>query len=380
MFDLRGQHDLVLTELSAGVGTGLVELSEAGTYVFFDPRGSELVVEAEVSRAGTIALPAGTYLVRRRLPDRVYQGELRRGSPRVGRVVGRRVSVARHAHRLIQWGQPLGTPSMPFLLLFHLALRPVLAAPCPASSAELAAHVAAARRAYVGFDLDGFAAEVTGVEARLPCLVEVVSPGQALDLHLQLGLSAWLLQDPQALAAAARAVVALDPSFEPPPEIAPQGSRLRAVFATAREGGGGGSVEVDGPALWVDGTLGDPRLPEARAALVQWQAPDAGLQSWYLDGLGLPPELLERLALAAPPVPRARHRSRWLLVAGGVAATGGVAALLGARQLEGAYWQSYDPAAERRLYMANRALGIGGYVLLAGAGAATAGALVLGEL
>ena len=76
VFDLRGQRDLVLTELESGVGTGQLELSEAGQYVFFDPKGSELVIEAEVAQAGTLALPAGSYLVRRRLPDEVYQGEV----------------------------------------------------------------------------------------------------------------------------------------------------------------------------------------------------------------------------------------------------------------------------------------------------------------
>lgn len=76
VFDLRGQRDLVLTELDGGGHTGQLELSEAGQYVFFDPKGSELVVEAEVAGAGTLALPAGSYLVRRRLPDKVYQGEV----------------------------------------------------------------------------------------------------------------------------------------------------------------------------------------------------------------------------------------------------------------------------------------------------------------
>ncbi len=82
VYDLRGQRDLVLTELSGGSHTGVVVLQDAGRYVFFDPRGSELVVEAEVARAGQLALPAGSYLVRRRLPDEVYQGvvEVRAGS------------------------------------------------------------------------------------------------------------------------------------------------------------------------------------------------------------------------------------------------------------------------------------------------------------
>ncbi len=74
VYELRGQRDLVLTDLSGGGQTGLVQLGEAGQYVFFDPKGAELVVEAEVAEAGTLALPAGGYLVRRRLPDEVYQG------------------------------------------------------------------------------------------------------------------------------------------------------------------------------------------------------------------------------------------------------------------------------------------------------------------
>jgi len=76
VFDLRGQRDLVLTELE-GAQTGLVSVQEAGQYVFFDPKGSELVVEAEVAEAGVLALPAGSYLVRRRPPDTVYQGEVK---------------------------------------------------------------------------------------------------------------------------------------------------------------------------------------------------------------------------------------------------------------------------------------------------------------
>jgi hypothetical protein len=271
-----------------------------------------------------------------------------------------------------------GIPNVPFLLLFLLASPPIPAAPCPASAAALAEHVAAAQQAYVRFDLEAFAAEAAEVRVLLACLGEVVSPGLALDLHLQMGLAAWLDQDPRALAAAARAVVVLDPSFQPPPEIAPEGSRLRAMFATARTGGAGGLIEVAGPALWVDGQPGGPSLPEARAALVQWHAPDAALQSYYLDGLGLPDDLLERLALAAPPAPRGDRRARWLLVAG-AAATGGAASLWGAHRIEAAYWQSYDPAEEQSLYAANRVLGIGGWVLLAGAGAATGGALALGE-
>ncbi len=74
VFDLRGQRDLVLTELERGGQIGRIQLAEAGQYVFFDPKGSQLVVEVEVLEGGTLALPVGTYLVRRRLPDRVFQG------------------------------------------------------------------------------------------------------------------------------------------------------------------------------------------------------------------------------------------------------------------------------------------------------------------
>ncbi len=76
VFDLRGQRDLVLTEIGGGAHTGTVLLWEAGQYVFFDPKGSELVIEAEVAQAGTLALPAGSYMVRRRLPHEVHQGTL----------------------------------------------------------------------------------------------------------------------------------------------------------------------------------------------------------------------------------------------------------------------------------------------------------------
>ncbi len=80
VFDLRGQRDLVLTELERGDELGRVKLHEAGQYVFFDPKGSQLVIEVEVLEGGILALPAGSYLVRRRLPDKVYQGTVEVGA------------------------------------------------------------------------------------------------------------------------------------------------------------------------------------------------------------------------------------------------------------------------------------------------------------
>ncbi len=75
-FELQGQRDLVLTELEGDGRTGRVRIAEAGQYVFFDPKGSQLVIEVEVLGGGLLALPAGSYLVRRRLPDKVYQGQV----------------------------------------------------------------------------------------------------------------------------------------------------------------------------------------------------------------------------------------------------------------------------------------------------------------
>ena len=75
-FELRGEDDLVLTELTSTASYGRLRLEEAGDYVLFDPRNPDVVLEFEVAEGGIVLVPEGKYVVRRRLPDRVYQARV----------------------------------------------------------------------------------------------------------------------------------------------------------------------------------------------------------------------------------------------------------------------------------------------------------------
>lgn len=76
-FDLAGNGDLVLTDVAQRrEGLLIPSAAPVGTYFLIDRRG---VVVAEISKsdaARTIALSPGTYLVKRRLPDRLRIGEV----------------------------------------------------------------------------------------------------------------------------------------------------------------------------------------------------------------------------------------------------------------------------------------------------------------
>lgn len=75
-FELRGEDDLVLTELTSTASYGRLRLEQGGDYVLFDPRNPDVVLEFEVPEGGVVLVPAGKYVVRRRLPDRIYQARV----------------------------------------------------------------------------------------------------------------------------------------------------------------------------------------------------------------------------------------------------------------------------------------------------------------
>jgi hypothetical protein len=263
--------------------------------------------------------------------------------------------------------------------LVPLLLATVAEAACPLEARALEDELERAYRAYTTFELEPFARQVEELRAELGCLVYPVDPSAAQRLHLVLGLAAWLDQDPRRMASAVRGVYALDPAFEPSPEIAPQGSRIRAVFDTAQGGEPGLLLAVEAPPLLVDGLPSLDGLPQERAALVQWHDRRGALHSVYLDGLGIPATLVEQLRLDAPSAPVPRHRSRTLAVVGGAALLGGTAALWGAHGLERRFWASHDPDEAQALYRANRALALTGYGLAGVGGCAGVGAVILWE-
>lgn len=73
-FRLQGQSEVPLTFLDGGRRAGQLRLVDAGSYVIFDMAETRLVAEIEIDGSALMALPAGSYRVRRRLTDRVYEG------------------------------------------------------------------------------------------------------------------------------------------------------------------------------------------------------------------------------------------------------------------------------------------------------------------
>lgn len=76
-WDMSGGEDLPLTRLDGARRTGQLVLGLGGEYIVFEPRATRIVAEFEVDRGGTLVLPEGRYVLRRRTPSRVYQADIR---------------------------------------------------------------------------------------------------------------------------------------------------------------------------------------------------------------------------------------------------------------------------------------------------------------
>ncbi|MEM1347258.1 MAG: caspase family protein [Myxococcota bacterium] len=84
-FQIRGRQDVILTRLRDDGNTtwGRLALDGEGFYMLFTPDASgRLVTELTVEEAAEIAVTPGTYFVRRRLDDAIFEGsaEVRRGA------------------------------------------------------------------------------------------------------------------------------------------------------------------------------------------------------------------------------------------------------------------------------------------------------------
>ena len=123
-----------------------------------------------------------------------------------------------------------------FLLAMLIVVQPSLAA-CPADAAVLRADVAAATQAYDDWAWNDFDRSVAAVSADLGCLTEVVPGPEAQATHRLFAL-AWSGEKDEARnLTACRAVLGLEPSYEPDPVVAPQGSLLRRAWEPVRATG-----------------------------------------------------------------------------------------------------------------------------------------------
>ncbi len=76
-FDLAGNGDLVLTDvLERREGLRIPQSAPQGPYFIIDPRGVVVAETVKLEHERLIALPPGTYTIKRRLPDRLRIGDL----------------------------------------------------------------------------------------------------------------------------------------------------------------------------------------------------------------------------------------------------------------------------------------------------------------
>lgn len=152
---------------------------------------------------------------------------------------------------------PPGVSVLPTLLLVAVASAATSTCEEPVSTSQLHRVVEVARTAWVVMDRGSFEAATAERRDALPCLAEPVEPELAIELHLHEAL-AWSLERRSDLSQGAfRAILALQPSWELPLELAPERHRLREDFEEARTGTqaptrrpfappGDGSLLVDG--------------------------------------------------------------------------------------------------------------------------------------
>ncbi len=225
-------------------------------------------------------------------------------------------------------------------------LIPSARAACPVSSSQLGADLDAAYAAYAAFDLPTFSTRATAAHDELACVSEVLSPATSARVHLIEGLRAWVAKDPTAMTSSFRGLIASDPSFALPLDIAPNGSRVRTVFTDAQAAGTGATKDLTvgpGVSLRVDGAAPGHKIPVERAAVVQVSG-TAALKTWYLIGGDAPADLVaavqgppvqapavasvSRIPASGPAVPKPKsgHTSLALLLSGvGVGVASGVA-------------------------------------------------------
>jgi hypothetical protein len=266
------------------------------------------------------------------------------------------------------------------LLLVALLIASVQAA-CPADPGDPGEQASAALVLYEQLEVERFQAQVHALHQVLPCLRVDIEPQAAAQLHLVTALEAWTRRDEQQVQQALRALLALQPGYQPSVVVAPEGGGLAAAFDAARAAGPGVELPYPGLSLVVDGQPG-ATLPQDRAAVVQWYG-TGGFESHYgwpgqLDGALRRAARLGGGAVPSTPV-RVSHRSRSLAIA---AAATGLVALVGAGQANDA-WDAFRatdswPDAQR-YYTRNRVFAVGSGITGVGALGLAAGAVVVWE-
>jgi hypothetical protein len=259
-------------------------------------------------------------------------------------------------------------------MLLEVLIPVAAAAPCTDSvePAALVAHANSAQSAFGTMDGGAFKESTERLLTELPCSASSLSPQQAAQIHLTLGLGAFLEGDEAGTVASFQAAQAADPELELGawlPETHPV--RLDWRFAARLEPAPPLLLAPPEP-LIVDGRIEDELIPGQPAVLQHMQAGSLEhtllwqgetLPEWApLAEPGLSPELQRRLVLGATT----------LALAGGSSALLVTSASAKARFVDPSTPYEDLEALERRANLAGGAA-IGGAILTAGVGLTLAG-------
>ncbi len=156
-------------------------------------------------------------------------------------------------------------------VLFVLWASPAHAA-CPSTVQDVLVNVNAAMSAYATMDALAYQAARAAAMADLACVREPLSPVDAAGLHRLSGLDAYVTDDRAVGTGAFRAALAIQPAFQLPSTMVPEGHPLREWYDAARVGGEGPDtvlVASPGTQIYVDG-VPTTRVRAESATLLQW--------------------------------------------------------------------------------------------------------------
>lgn len=215
----------------------------------------------------------------------------------------------------------------------------------PYSRESLARDVGAAQSGLREMNDAAFGEAVRSLEAGLPCLDSVLTPGAYAATYRLIGAGSWLLRDDGVGAGRwFRAAVELDPRYDWDVGEIPLNHPMRRAWETERPSANDVPEPVAGMALtegsWtLDGrALSQPAATPARPHLLQQTEASGAVHTWLVYGNKFPPDALgvpAPVAVVAPaatgfdPVVARRERppaKTPLLLAGigGVVAAGGL--------------------------------------------------------
>jgi len=199
--------------------------------------------------------------------------------------------------------------------MWLLLLATAWAADCPeAPAVTLRSSAAAMEVSFMALDEEVFDRAHAALDEAVPCVTEPLEKPDVLILHRAMAVALFMDGDMRASTKSWGAVKALDPGWQPPAAMAPDGHLMRQLFDAATAEDEWITLELEPPGGWiVDGTW-TSEVPKDQAFVLQALGDEGVIYTGYqLSVAGIPITDL----VQPGPSPRARKMRK---VGTGVAA------------------------------------------------------------